>query len=187
MERVSALMDGEVEGPDADRAMDRVIKDEEARRKWETYHLISDAFRDEYLLSRDFVVKVGARLADEPTVLSPVPRVRRSPLAQIRAHALSVAASVAAVATVGWLAFGHNPMAPEPSPVNIASTQLTTLAPAQPASAAPQAEGILQAAAPVSHVRDYLFAHQEYSPATQIQGVAPYVRTVAEVANDGTK
>lgn len=179
MERVSALMDGEVEGADADRAVDRVIKDGEARQKWETYHLIHDAFRDEYLLSRDVVAKVHARLADEPTILTPA-RARRSPLAQIRAHALSVAASVAAVATVGWFALGHNPMTPEPSPVSIASLP-------QSALPAPRAEGILQAAAPVGQVRDYLLAHQEYSPATQIQGVAPYVRTVAEVANDGSK
>ena len=29
-------------------------------------------------------------------------------------------------------------------------------------------------------LNDYLIAHQEYSPSTAIQGVAPYVRTVAD-------
>ncbi len=174
MERVSALMDGEVEAADTDRAMDRVIKDEEARHKWETYHLISDAFRDQYLLSGDFVAKVSARLADEPTVLAPARR-RRGPIERIRAHALSVAASVAAVAVVGWLAFGHNPMAPDTAPVSFVSL--------------PQPEGMKAVALGGGErdVRPYLFAHQEYSPATQIQGVAPYVRTVAEVARDGSK
>lgn len=178
MERVSALMDGEVEGSDADLVIDRVIKDQEARQNWEAYHLISDAFRNEYLLSRDFVSRVGVRLVDEPTILAP--RARRNLVSRIRAHALSAAASVAAVAIVGWLAFGHNPLAPDPSAVNLASLS-------QPAQGGSQAGAMLQPVAVDGHVRDYLFAHQEYSPATQIQGVAPYVRTVSEVSNDGSR
>ena len=31
---------------------------------------------------------------------------------------------------------------------------------------------------------DYLLAHQEYSPTTQIQGVGPYLRAVAASASD---
>lgn len=170
-------MDGEVEGSDVDLVIDRLVKDQEARQSWDTYHLISDAFRNEYLLSRDFVARVGVRLVDEPTILAP--RVRRDLVSRIRAHALSAAASVAAVAIVGWLAFGHNPLAPEPSAMSVASLP-------------PQAQGGSQAGLmlqPVAldGVRAYLFAHQEYSPATQIQGVAPYVRSVSEVPNDGSR
>jgi sigma-E factor negative regulatory protein RseA len=171
-------MDGEVEASSANLAIDRVIKDEAARSRWDTYHLISDAFRNEYLLSGDFAGKVSARLADEPTVLAPRPR--RSPIAQIRAHALSAAASVAAVATVGWLAFGYNPMAPEPASQSMASLP-------QQMAGAPQPVAMAKPAAAAGDVRAYLFAHQEYSPATQIQGVAPYVRTVSEVPSDGSR
>lgn len=178
MERVSALMDGEVEGPDADLAIDRVTKDQKARQSWDAYHLISDAFRNEYLLSHDFVARVGARLADEPTILAP--RARRDLVSRVRAHALSVAASVAAVAIVGWLAFGHNPLAPEPAGMNVAML-------AQPGAGGSQAEAMLKPVALDGNVRAYLFAHQEYSPATQIQGLAPYVRTVSEVSNDGSR
>jgi hypothetical protein len=32
---------------------------------------------------------------------------------------------------------------------------------------------------------DYLLAHQEYSPTTQIQGVGPYLRSVAAGTPDG--
>jgi sigma-E factor negative regulatory protein RseA len=177
VERVSALMDGEVEGADADLVIDRMMKDPEARARWETYHLISDAFRNEYLLSRDFVFRVGVRLAQEPTILAP--RARRDLVARIRTHALSAAASVAAVAVVGWLAFGNNPLAPQSSPLSVA--WLPQQAPSSGTG------GSLQPVALDGHVRAYLFAHQEYSPATQIQGVAPYVRTVSEVSNDGSK
>ena len=172
-------MDGEVDASSANLAIDRVIKDEAARSRWDTYHLISDAFRNEYLLSRDFTGKVSERLAGEPTVLAPRPR-RSGPLDRIRAHALSAAASVAAVATVGWLAFGYNPMAPEPASMSMAS-------PPQQVAGAPQPVAMAKPAAAAGDVRAYLFAHQEYSPATQIQGVAPYVRTVSEVSSDGSR
>jgi len=170
-------MDGEVEGSDVDLVIDRVIKDQEARQSWDAYHLISDAFRNEYLLSQDFVARVGVRLTNEPTILAP--RVRRDLVSRVRMHALSAAASVAAVAIVGWLAFVHNPLAPESPAISVAS-----LPQAQGGS---QAGPSLQPVALDGNVRAYLFAHQEYSPATQIQGVAPYVRTVSEVSNDGSR
>jgi sigma-E factor negative regulatory protein RseA len=38
-----------------------------------------------------------------------------------------------------------------------------------------------QVAAPAGNgANDYLLAHQRYSPSSAMQGVAPYVRTVAE-------
>jgi len=177
VEKVSALMDGEIEGGDADFVIDRVIKNEEARTSWDTYHLISDAFRNEYLLSRNFAASVAARLATEPTILAPRPR--RDFLSRLRTHALSAAASLAAVAIVGWLALGNNPFSPEPSSVSIAT------APQPPQTTV--TAGALRPVALDGSVRAYLFAHQEYSPTTQIQGVAPYVRTVSEVSNDGSR
>jgi sigma-E factor negative regulatory protein RseA len=160
-------MDGELEDSDAGFVIDRVLKENEARSRWSTYHLISDAFRNEYLLSRDFVSNVSERLVDEPTVLAP--KTRPNPVLQIRKHALSAAASVAAVAVVGWLAFAYNPLT---------SDSVTPVA-SLPPQATPSA-GVRPVALDGS-VRAYLFAHQEYSPTTQIQGVAPYVRTVSEV------
>lgn len=179
MERVSALMDGEVEGADVEVVIERVIKEQEARSCWSTYHLISDAFRNEYLLSRDIVPKVGLRLAQEPTILAP--RARRDVISRMRTHAFSAAASVAAVAIVGWLAFGNNPLAPEPAAVTVASL------PPQASSSGSAAGLTLQPVALDGNVKAYLFAHQEYSPATQMQGVAPYVRTVSEVPNSGSR
>jgi sigma-E factor negative regulatory protein RseA len=171
-------MDGEVQGAEVDLIIDRLIKDQEARQSWDTYHLISDAFRNEYLLSRDVVAKVGVRLVDEPTILAP--RARRDLVSRIRTHSLSAAASVAAVAIVGWLAFGHNPLtSSDPPALTVVSQQAPVVSPA--GTAVPQPVAL------DGQVRAYLFAHQEYSPATQIQGVAPYVRTVSEEANDGSR
>lgn len=169
MEPVSALMDGELDGSEAGRAIDRVLKDADARLRWDTYHLIGDAFRNEYLLSRSLAASVGVRLAAEPTVLAPKPR--RNVVSRLRKYALSATASAAAVAVVGWLALYENPITSNYASLGVARLQYGDGA-ASPAARPVALDG---------SVRAYLFAHQEYSPATQIQGVAPYVRTVTEV------
>ena len=75
----------------------------------------------------------------------------------------ALAASVAAVALVGWMAFAPQPqLAPAP----IAQVQR----PADKPAIVP-----LPSAA-----NDYLLAHQGFSPRVSLQGMAPYVLTVAE-------
>jgi sigma-E factor negative regulatory protein RseA len=103
---------------------------------------------------------VGERIAQEPTVLAP--SRRRIEAARVPVWALSAAASLAAVALVGWVAFG-----PREEP------QLALSQPQVPAvQEAPQV-------APPAAANDYLLAHQGYSPRNSLQGVAPYVRTVS--------
>jgi hypothetical protein len=47
--------------------------------------------------------------------------------------------------------------------------------------AATPAAYVTQVAVPAGEgAKDYLLAHQRYSPSNAMQGVAPYVRTVAE-------
>jgi len=179
MERISTLMDGELEGQEAEAALTQLSRDGGARDDWERYHLISDALRSHYLLSRELSKSVSARLAEEPTVLAPR---RRSMVPQgVRRHALSMAASVAAVAVVGWLAFANNPLSPDFGSAKVArNVQPAALATA-PAPAGPRLASM------DGSVRAYLLAHQEYSPTTQIQGVVPYVRTVVESRADGAR
>ena len=179
MERISALMDGELDGQEAEAALAQLSRQAEARANWERYHLISDAFRSEYLLSGSFAEEVSRRLAEEPTVLAP--RRRRLLPRQLRKNALSLAASVAAIAVVGWLAFANRPLAPEGGAARLAANERGAPAAPSPALAGPQL------AAMDGSVRAYLLAHQEYSPTTQIQGVAPYVRTVVESRADGIR
>ncbi len=178
MERISALMDGELGGQEAQTTLARLLKEPEVRSEWLNYHLIGDALRDQYLLSIDVTERVSVRLAAEPTVLAPRPRSGLSQ--QIRRHVLSMAASVAAIAVVGWLAWSSGPL----SPVNLASNASTSGS--QPGSTVSPSSGI-QLASMDKNVRSYLLAHQEYSPTTQIQGVAPYVRTVADAPADGAR
>lgn len=173
MERISALMDGELDGQEAQTAMRRLLSEPHVRSEWAHYHLISDALRDQYLLTADIAGRVSVRLAEEPTVLAPQ---RRGVLPRhVRKLGLSMAASVAAIAAVGWFAWSGGALSPDVTPVNLAST-------ARPGVAGPS-----QLVSMDGNVRSYLLAHQEYSPTTQIQGVAPYVRTVAEAPTDGAR
>src|SRR5262245_31541559 len=107
-DRISALMDGEVDDKSAAQVLDALGKDREALETWRTYHVIGDALRGGPMLSEGFTAKVAQRLAAEPTVLAPrrIKPISESP----RWFTLSAAAaSVAAVGFVGWMAFGPQP------------------------------------------------------------------------------
>jgi hypothetical protein len=98
-------------------------------------------------------------------VLAPASLPGRTPAQRF---AYAAAASLAAVALVGWLAFAPQPEAPK-------------MAQVQPP--------IMQAVnVPLpSAANDYLLAHQGFSPRVSLQGMAPYVRTVAEHQDEPRK
>ena len=161
-ERLSELMDGELDDKSAAAVIQALGDDREAVRTWRTYQLISDAMRESRLLSPDFAARFSARLAKEPTVLAPrthLPNFQRDSRKWV---ALSAAASLAAVALVGWVAF-----APQPEVAPVAQV------PAQ----VPLPRG----------TNDYLLAHQAFSPRVSLQGMAPYVRTVSEQVVESRK
>jgi sigma-E factor negative regulatory protein RseA len=166
-ENISQLMDGELDERASATAFDSLQRDREALEVWRTYHVISDAMRDTPRLSEDFAARFAARLAAEPTVLAPARRARPPRLVW------AAVASLAGVGLVAWLAFAPQPQPPAPQ-----------LAQAAPAAAKP----------PVVIVRtlprmanDYLLAHQGFSPRVYLHGMAPYVRTVSEPADEPGK
>ena len=161
-ERLSAVMDGELEGPECEGCLDRLKDDPELRDAWRTYHLIGDSIRGQG--GAGLPAGFADRLAAEPTVLAPR-RATRQP-ARAPLYALSAAAGVAAVALVGWMAL---PLLQPPTQLADGKAPVATVAEAQPA-AVPAAQG----------VNDYLLAHQRFSPSSAIGGMAPYIRTVSE-------
>ena len=156
-ENLSAWMDGELSGAQARPLPPQLKRDAGLRSDWDCYHLIGDALRG--VQGPDLCAKIRARLDAEPTVLAPR---RRGTAEKLRWFALSAAASIAAVAFVGWMAL---------SGVQQDSPQI---------AATPAAE-VKQVAVPAGEVaNDYLLAHQRYSTSNAMQGVASYVRTVSE-------
>lgn len=154
-EKLSAWMDGELEADYASQLPVQLKRDTGLRGNWDCYHLVGDALRG--VQGPDLCAKIRAQLDAEPTVLAPQ---RRSTAEKARRIVLSAAASVAAVAFVGWMAVPSL----QPDTVQVAAkTEVKQVA-------VPAGEG----------AKDYLLAHQRYSPSNAMQGVAPYVRTVAE-------
>lgn len=162
-EEVSLLMDGELDADGAERAC-HGFREVASVQTWVCYHVIGDCLRGDGASLRGISKRFAARLAAEPTVLAPS-RARPTPTAV----ALAVAATVAAVGVVGWVALATMPLP---------SSAITTA----------QRAGDVRAAdlrRPV--VNEYLLAHQEYSPTTAIQGVRPYLRAVTADPQDASK
>ena len=169
MDRISAFMDGEASQTETHQTLLRLKQNDECRETWKTFHLIGDVMRGDPVLWDDFTARLRARMEQEPALLAPRMMWRKS------AHrSLSAAASLAAVAVVLTLVLTDNPLKSQP-PI--------ATAPAPQFSAAQVAQTALiprpVPAADQSRVNEYLRAHQEYSPSTALQGVAPYVRTVS--------
>lgn len=164
MERISALMDGELDERDAEREVAQVKNDLELRRRWDEFHLVRDALRGEPALSSRFSETFARRLSEEPTVLAP-------PRAKVRArrfatYAMSAAASVSAAALVAWVALG-------PQPQENLAAKGDALAPR--IEPAPQLNSVPND----GRMNEYLLAHESFSPSTALQGLAPYIRSVS--------
>ncbi len=170
MDKISALMDGELDERQSRQLFSRLKQDQELLQCWRTFHLIGDALRGERALSDDFDRRLGSRLLSEPTVLAP----RRSTARHITAYALSAAASLSAVAWVGWVAFSGNPLVPQSPIAQAPSTPNTP----RPVTSPPPTQ--MTSIPSDGRMNEYLIAHQEFSPSTAIQGVAPYIRGVSD-------
>ena len=117
-------------------------------------------------LSADFSAKLRRRLHEEPTVLAP-PRKRQTAF-EHPVVTFSAAASVAIITFVGWAAYQSSALDRSPA--------MPAMASAPPVGVQPVA---LALRAPAGNIAPYLVAHQEVSPSMGMEGVTPYIRTVA--------
>lgn len=191
-EDISSLMDSEFQ---ADREsenersgtlLERMARDEEARDTWATYHLIGDALRGDGDHRPGMQSRIFARLAEEPTVLAP--RVARFPSLRSARVGMAVAASVATLSVVAWMARQEAPQ----SLVHLDSLvqKVTAIAGAQtPIAQAPVESAPGLDVQPVN-LNEYLQAHEEFSPYTggyrlaNVTSVAP-ASSVAPVNGAG--
>lgn len=161
---ISSMMDGEVKHEDAHHLFVAMKTRDELAEAWQTYHLIGDCLRQTVPISQDFVLKVGERLAQEPTVLAP-PR-RNVPSFDHPLIGLSAAASVAIITFAGWTTYQH--------------ADLQSPAAAQMASSTQAGKLAVMVQKPGPGFNPYLVAHRETSPTMGMQGVTPYIRAVAD-------
>ncbi|MGC2166268.1 MAG: sigma-E factor negative regulatory protein [Gallionella sp.] len=154
---ISALMDSELFEDEADSLLSRMNKGAGARKDWEIYHLIGDVLRQPEHIHCDMSANVRKRLLDEPTILAPRGQMAKR---SIRTIAISAAASVVAFSVVIWMSqqIGRESvtqMAMQQNAIRPVSVQIK----------------------PISN--EYLMAHQEFSPSTDMNGGASYIRMVS--------
>lgn len=157
---LSALLDGQLDSHEARGVLADLGHNESLRVAWSDYQLIGDVLRREGSLTRDVTARVLDRLADEPVVLAP--QARRQPTWQRSIMAL--AASLAGVAVVGWLAFVPQEHDPLPPPL---------------ARAEQRPAKVELASAATGEMREYLAAHQTYAGGLPFQGSTQQIRTVS--------
>lgn len=172
--KISALMDGELDMRELSEPLAALERDGEAFETWRTYHLISDALQGRAMLAHDCLRRVAVRLAKEPTLIGPLPSDVARPERPRWFVPSALAAGVAAVALVGWMAIAPQEIGgPLPGQLVLAPPQPQPKAVVRVATDAPQRLPMTAA------TRDYLIAHQAYSPRNSLQGMAPYVRSVS--------
>jgi sigma-E factor negative regulatory protein RseA len=164
MEKISQLMDGELSRRESKRQIRRLEEDHALSETWDTYHLIRDVLRAQTDVGPQFGQRMRARLTQEPVLVAPHARFGY----RMVRYSLPLAAGVAGVALVGWLALS----VPDPAPVATPAAHVASVAPKGSKGAMPAAP---RRAAVEPPPEDYLLAHQEFSPS----GFASYARTVS--------
>lgn len=177
-EQLSALMDSELSEAEATRLIQSMKTDHSLHEAWDTYHLLGDALRKSPQFNPNFNQQIAQRIALEPTILAP--RRATATTTNTRRFPMALAASVAAVGLVGFLALQIGRLNQVEQPAQIATAPVTPQPVAQLATATPVAKPTQQTPAHVEFTKatpsTYLLAHQEYSPS-----YAPaYVRVVSE-------
>lgn len=179
-EKLSAFLDGELNGDEHRGVLNSMHADGDILTRFERYQLISDALRNNLpdVTLHGLVGRVSQALEHEPVVLAPRRRGWwAQPLAK-QAVGMAVAATIATVAILSL----HTS-----SPSNSVNGNLVaTTRPAAIASVGLASAGATNKAKLVNETRDvqtrlsrFLVNRNEYSMASGVQGMMPYMRIVS--------
>ena len=151
-EKLSALMDGELDQGEARTVIKSLGSDDASREHWDLYHVIGEALRGDELghaqSHKNNSGAIFAALAAEPTVLAPL--MIKHPVENRTRIALAMAASVITISVVGIVAFKQQSG-------QVAPVQLVQQVAPQPVASKATPNG--------SEVRvnDYLVVHRQFS------------------------
>jgi negative regulator of sigma E activity len=161
---LSALIDGELEVHEEAGVWASLKAEPHLCERWQNYKLIGDAIRGERDLARDITGGVMRELADEPVVFAP--QTKRVPTWS--SAIMAMAASVAGITVVGWLALTPQIQGGEPS-----ALAQSKQAPAAVVATQPSSPGI----------QEYVLAHQANAPGLHLQGGTQHIRSVSVVGS----
>jgi sigma-E factor negative regulatory protein RseA len=178
--QLSAMVDGELADAEMNLALRRLSRDGDIQKRWERYHLISDALQGHLpaAIDPDFAGRLRQAIHQEPL---PQPVVRPLPAWYKPVTGFALAASVVLAALFGlqWTQRDvtltpSNPMA---TVVPAASTPL----PVQVVSLSPSTD---EASEPTEdRLNSYLVNHNGHASRNSVNGMLPYVRMVGYQTN----
>ena len=167
-QRLSALLDGELDAQECRTLLERLRGDDEACRTWALLNCVGDAMRSADVAachSAGFVSRVSAALEQEPTVLAPAALPPRSAVRRWLLPGAGAAAAAAVLIAVGL-------------PSRQAASPEATIAKA-PATAVAAAPAAVIDRSP--QLERYLAAHRELAEPTLMPHSTPYLRTSGTV------
>jgi len=151
-QEISELMDSELEGAQAERAIRRCCGEEGGREEWLAYHAIGEVMRGGAPARAGSTRRILEAIQAEPTVLAP----RRVRYAAAGRMALAAAASVATVAVVAWIGLQQQPAA----------------GPSLAAKSTPPVSAVLAVSESVPGVQDYVVVHRQVPAADFYRAVS---------------
>jgi len=176
---LSALFDGELEDHEVASIIGAALADEKQLADWQAYALIGDQLRGAQGFGPEFVGNVMVRVREEPQVLAPRNLVRRSSQHPL----LALAASVAGVAVVGWLALAGSPQVQRPQIAYVAVPPAPTFAKA--VSGQLTAPPVQQVQVDRAEIGEYLVAHHAHASAFHLGEGVQHVRSVSMMGDAG--
>jgi negative regulator of sigma E activity len=170
-QRLSALLDGELDAQDCRALLERLGRDDEACRRWALLNCVGDAMRSADVAachSAGFISRVSAALEQEPTVLAPAALPQRSAVRRWLLPGAGAAAAAAVLIAVGL-----------PSRQAASPEATIAKAPAAPATALVAAPAAVIDRSP--QLERYLAEHRELAEPTLMPHSTPYLRTSGTV------
>ena len=161
-EKLSALMDGELDRDQARSVIKSLGSDDVSREHWNLYHVIGEALRGDDLgcdkADDGRTAAIFAALALEPTVLAP--KMIKQPVERRTRIALAMAASVITISAVGLVAV-------QQQNGQVSAVQLVQQVAPKPVAVNKQSPSTAE-----SRVNDYLVVHRQFSNPGAFQPVA---------------
>jgi len=165
-EQVSAFLDGELPGSEAELLLKRLTRDAELRESFGRYALIGETLRGgaRASLTQGFTARVNRAIDGEPAVASPA-AAKSGVLRWWRSLAsVGVAAGVAALAVVSYQQRATAPARVADAALTAANPRSVAVAPTEAISyTVPTGVAEPSALMPAARLTNYVFAHSKYS------------------------
>ncbi len=174
VERISVLLDGEMDRAEAAAAIAALCADPALRRHWHELHRANDALRSDEVAAWDaagFCARVTAAIGAEPTVLAPRTPQASSGLRRYWMPGVAVAASAAAVAFIAV------PLMRAPETVSVAKNSPPAVVEVAAQKALPT---IANARGLSPSFNPYLAAHRELIGSSVVPRATVYLRSAEE-------